>query len=184
MRLARWFARSRPEERSAAALYQALVEHARSPAFYAWQGVPDTVDGRFDLIALHAFLVLHRLADAPAETRDLGQALFDRLFADMDRNLREMGAGDLGVGKRVRAMAEAFLGRIAAYRAGLEADDTTLRDALRRNLYGTLPEAPPGLTAMTAYVRQASAHLAGQDLAAIQAGTIGFPDAPGSAHGN
>ncbi|MGE0724997.1 MAG: ubiquinol-cytochrome C chaperone family protein [Alphaproteobacteria bacterium] len=179
MRLARWFARSRPEERSAAALYETLVEHARSPAFYRAQGVPDTLDGRFELIALHAFLVLHRLADAPEATRDLGQALFDRLFADMDRNLREMGAGDLGVGKRVRAMAEAFLGRIAAYRSGLVDGEAALRAALRRNLYGTVPLEPTSLVAMAAYVRATLDTLQAQDMEAIRAGVIRFPPAPG-----
>src|SRR5690349_8287815 len=82
---------------AAAALYRAVVGQARTPAFYVAYGVPDTLDGRFDLIALHMFLVLHRLK-TDSLAANLSQALFDIMFDDMDRSLREMGVGDLGVG--------------------------------------------------------------------------------------
>src|SRR5581483_7180724 len=145
--LSRLFRRGAGQEPPAALLYRSVVEQARRPEFYAAFGVPDTVDGRFDMIALHMFLVLHRLKAADP---DLGQALFDTMFADMDRSLREMGAGDLGVGRRVRAMAEALSGRIAAYDAGLSADDAALAGALRRNLYGTVPDRVPDERALSA----------------------------------
>ncbi|MCC7273823.1 MAG: ubiquinol-cytochrome C chaperone family protein [Alphaproteobacteria bacterium] len=178
MRLARLFTRKDRHARAAADLYLAVVGQARAPAFYARLAVPDTLDGRFELIALHAFLVLHRLADAPGRTRELGQALFDLLFADMDRNLREMGAGDLGVGKRVQRMAEAFYGRIAAYREGLAGDDAALRAAVRRNLYGTVIDRPAPAAAMAAYMRAATTLLAAQDLAALESGRVRFPAPP------
>src|SRR3546814_8966780 len=98
------FARNRhaePAEDTADRLYAAIVAQARHPAFYQDYGVPDTVDGRFEMIALHAFLLLHRLKQDPERTAKLGQAVYDAMFLDMDASLREMGAGDLGVGRRV-----------------------------------------------------------------------------------
>src|SRR5262245_48094906 len=95
-------------------LYAAAIAQARQPVFYAGLRVPDTVDGRFELVALHVFLILQRLKSEP-EATPFAQALFDTMFADMDRNLREMGVGDLSVGKKVKAMAQGLYGRIAAY---------------------------------------------------------------------
>ncbi len=100
-------------------LYGMIVAQARSPAFYADYGVPDTVEGRFDLIVLHLVL-----AAAPARRggrlrAPVGQKLFDAFCRDLDDNLREMGVGDLAVPKRMRRFAEAFYGRQAAYLAAL-----------------------------------------------------------------
>lgn len=161
-------------------LYSAIVAQARQPGFYLAGGVPDTVDGRFDLIALHAFLVLRRLKDGRPDTAPLSQALFDLLFADMDRNLREMGAGDLGVGKRVKAMAKAFYGRIAAYDEGLANGGATLADAVGRNLFRG--ESVPGsaIAAIAGYVGREAAALAAQPLDDLLAGTVRFGPAPGA----
>jgi cytochrome b pre-mRNA-processing protein 3 len=138
-------------------LYVAIVAQARTPMLYSELGVPDTLDGRFDLITLHAFLVVNRLKqireDKPAAD-DLSQALFDVMFADMDRSLREIGVGDLSVGKRVKAMARAFFGRVAAYDSGLADPGDGLEQALARNLYRGNPPAAPKLSAMAAYVRK------------------------------
>jgi cytochrome b pre-mRNA-processing protein 3 len=130
--------RRRNVERAGTELYAAAVAGARQPFFYAALGVPDTLDGRFDLIALHAFLLVHRLRDDP----DLAQAVFDAMFADMDRNLREIGVGDLSVGKRVRDMWEAFHGRSKVYAEAVEANDAdALAVALARNVWrGAAPE--------------------------------------------
>ena len=116
----RWLAgfvstEARARRDSARLLYAAVVARAREPVFYTRFRVPDSLDGRFDMIALHAFLVLRRLKEEGADGAALGQALFDVIFSDMDRSLREMGAGDLGVGRRVKRMARGFYGRIAAY---------------------------------------------------------------------
>ena len=159
---------------SAAALYASVVERARSAEFYAGGGVPDTLDGRFELISLHAFMVLRRLQAEPERTGDLAQALFDAMFDDMDRCLREMGAGDLGVGRRVKFMASSFLGRIKAYESGLDGDDETLRSALLRNLYGTVEAPPDGARAMARYMRDQSAALAAQPLDALLRGRVRF----------
>jgi len=169
----------------AVALYRQIVGQARQPAFYRDHAVPDTLDGRFDMIVLHAFLVLRRLKRiAGAEAQKVSQDLFDLLFADMDSNLREIGVGDLGVGKRVKKMAQAFYGRVEAYEAGLAASDpAVLEQALTRNLYGTLQAdgRTPGdvpaaaLAALANYLRQADASLATQPDKTIIAGAAPFP---------
>tara|TARA_B100000676_G_C18085449_1_gene854634 strand:- start:364 stop:663 length:300 start_codon:yes stop_codon:yes gene_type:complete len=96
------------------------------------------------------------------------------MFEDMDSSLREMGAGDMGIGKRVKAMVQAFYGRIASYEAGLSADDGGLEDALQRNVYGTTEPETVSVSALTDYVRGQDAHLAETDVAAIQTGDFEF----------
>ena len=144
-----------PREAQARALYKAVVAQARQPGFYSECGVPDTVDGRFELIALHAYLVLQRLKSDPGDTEDLGQALFDIMFQDMDQSLRELGAGDLGVGPRIKLMVEGLYGRISAYESGLSGPAVELEAALRRNLFGTVSPEPAQVRAMAAYLRAA-----------------------------
>src|SRR5689334_9758544 len=102
------FAKPHERARRAAALYAAIVSQARRPEFYESMGVPDTLDGRFDLIVLHASIYLKRLRAAGPEGRDLAQALFDTMFDNLDQSLREMGVGDVTVPKKIRAMVEAF----------------------------------------------------------------------------
>ncbi|MEJ0067455.1 MAG: ubiquinol-cytochrome C chaperone family protein [Pseudomonadota bacterium] len=106
---------------SAGVLYAQLIEQARTPAFYGALGVPDSLDGRYEMIALHAFIALRRLRRDGGATETFAQALFDAMFADMDRSLREIGVSDLSVGKRVKEMARGLYGRIAAYEAGIAA---------------------------------------------------------------
>jgi len=166
-----------PELPAAHAAYTALVAQARSPAFFARHGVPDTLDGRFEMIALHVFLVLHRLRAEP-EAQRFGQALYDVMFADMDRSLREMGTGDLSVGKQVKHMATALAGRIAAYQAGL-AGQADLAEALRRNLYGTVAApAQADIEVMADYLRRQAAALAAQPVGEVAAGVLQFAAPP------
>lgn len=165
-------------DETAVALYRNIVGQARQPAFYRDHGVPDSLDGRFDMIVLHAFLVMRRLKRIPgAAAQKLSQQLFDLLFADMDSNLREIGVGDLGVGKRVKKMAQAFYGRVEAYETGLAASSSeALEEALKRNLYGTVTEAPPaGLAAMADYLQRADRILVEQPDTEIMAGKPAFP---------
>jgi cytochrome b pre-mRNA-processing protein 3 len=166
--------------------YGRVVEQARQPGFFIDGGVPDTLDGRFELICLHAFLFLHRLKREQPQAAPLGQRFFDTMFADFDRSLREMGTGDLSVGREIKHMAEAFYGRVAAYERGLAGDDAVLRRALARNLFGTAPPSLPRLEAMSEYVRSAAARLCRQGAAALLAGHVSFgapppPAAPGAA---
>ena len=129
------FSRKRPEE-EAQALYAAAINQARQEFLFKDFGVPDTIDGRFDMISLHIFLVLRRLKVETKRTAELAQCLFDTMFADMDRSLREMGAGDLGVGRRVKVMATAFYGRLSAYEKALvNSDLKALEEAILRNIF-------------------------------------------------
>lgn len=167
--------RARGRRVAAHAAYGHIVERARAPEFYLSAGVPDTVDGRFELLALHAFLVLNRLKREHAASA-FAQELFDTMFGDLDRTLREMGAGDLGVGPRIKAMARGFYGRIAAYERGL-GDEVELEAALRRNLYGTVPAiGEDAVASLAGYVRRQVAALAAMPLAALLEGDVVFAD--------
>lgn len=180
MRLMRLFRRS-PWHGPAIQLYEAAVTQARQPRFYAQWQVPDTVDGRFDSIAVHVFLILFRLKDQGPDAEALGQELFDVMFADMDRSLREMGVGDLGVKPKIKRMASAFMGRVGAYNQALDhEDDAALAAALRRNLFRKSTAGDAELAAMVAYVRAQAADLARQPLADLLAGRVAFqPPEPG-----
>jgi cytochrome b pre-mRNA-processing protein 3 len=165
-----------PVQHAAELAYRRVVEHARRPGFFTDGGVPDTVDGRFELICLHAFLYLHRLKREQPQAAKLGQRFFDVMFLDFDRSLREMGTGDLSVSREVKRMAQAFYGRIAAYEAGLAADDSVLQPALARNLYGTAPPSAAQLAAMAVYMRREAMRLSRQHAAELLAGNIGFSE--------
>jgi len=130
-----------PIKETAASAYTSIVATARNPLFFERMGVPDTLDGRFDLLVLHLALVVYALRASGADPR-YEQALSEYFFDDMDRNLREMGVGDMGVGKRIRKMAEAFYGRLKAYEEAVKQDIPTVRESLQRNLYRTV-ETPP-----------------------------------------
>ena len=173
----RWLGRDRLEG-PARALYETAVGQARLPAFYGALGVPDTLDGRFELVALHGFLLMRRLRSVEPGGAALGQGLFDIMFADMDASLREMGAGDLGVGRRVKTMAKGFLGRVAAYDAAL-AGSEPLAAALGRNLYGTATPVPGTVETLAGYVESAAKMLAEQRCSDLLAGRAEFPAPPG-----
>jgi cytochrome b pre-mRNA-processing protein 3 len=173
MPLASLFHRNRYRNQAHAA-YALIVARARAPVFFIEWGVPDTLDGRFELIALHTFLVLNRLkSDRPA-TAEFAQQLFDTMFADLDRGLREMGASDIGVGRRVKDMAKGFYGRIVAYERGLATGGESLDEALRRNLYGTVTPSPDAVAAMAHYVQRQVAALAELPTALFLDGDIRF----------
>jgi len=175
MSLNRLFRRRTAAPEPAEALYLSVVRQSRQPAFYASLGVPDTLDGRFDMIVLHVVLVLLRLKREVATGERIGQALFDVLFADMDRSLREMGVGDLGVGKRVKQMGKAAYGRLAAYEAALSGEAGALDAAITRNLYGTVEPAALHVAGMTRYVLSAVAALQDQTVTTLAAGQVSFP---------
>jgi cytochrome b pre-mRNA-processing protein 3 len=167
------------EEAVAEKLYRVIVEQARQPVFYSDLGVPDTPDGRYDMIVAHVILVLRRLRDAHSQTRKLAQALFDLMLADMDQNLREMGVGDLAVGKRVKGMAMAFYGRLAAYGAALRDDDAAaLEAALSRNLYRKARPEVTQVAAVATYLRREAARLDGEPVESLVAGRLRFGLAP------
>jgi len=154
------------------AIYGMIVAQAREPAFYAGFGVPDTVDGRFDMLLLHLWMVLRRLRRSGAGG-ELSQMLFDHFCADMDGNLREMGVGDLTVPKRMQKFGEAFYGRSIAYDSALDAGAAALAEALRKNILngGDIGQA----RRLAGYVDAALARLDGCDDAAIAGGAWRLP---------
>ncbi|MDR3531662.1 MAG: ubiquinol-cytochrome C chaperone family protein [Rhodopila sp.] len=171
--LAGFLRRHGRHERAGFQLYGAAVSAARDPFLYGTLGVPDTLDGRFDAIGLYVYLVIRRLNADPEPGPTLAQAVFDAMFLDMDINLREMGVGDLSVGKRNRAMWEAFHGRSAAYAAAW-GDAAGLEAALARNLWrGAEPPAGSAVAMARLAVAQAAC-LAGQRLDALLRGDIHF----------
>lgn len=167
------FRRSKPTD-AIHEIYGLIVGQARQPRFYTDFGVPDTVDGRFEMVTLHAFLVLRRLKQAPESASDTGQALFDVMFEDMDLSLREMGAGDMGVGKRVKAMVQAFYGRISSYETGLAGAPDVLEKALVRNVYASVQPEVRELNGLAAYIRAQDRHLAGLDRENVETAQFTF----------
>lgn len=172
----RRFLRDEQLDRTASALYAAFAGQARQADFYLRFGVPDSVDGRFEMVALHAFLVFRRLKGQGPEIERLTQATYDIMFKEMDLALRELGAADLGVGRRIKHMTEALNGRIQVYGEALTAaDDGALKAALQRNLYGTVEIGEAPLQAMATYIREVAQELGTQETARLAAGEIRFP---------
>lgn len=157
------------------AIYGMIVTQAREPLFYRDLGVPDTVNGRFDLLLLHLWMVLHHLrslADGPA----LSQALFDHFCLDMDANLREMAVGDLAVPKKMQRLGEAFYGRSAAYDRALTDSTEALARAIDRNVLDGKSIA--GARRLAAYTRAVLASLESESDANSLAVTWKFPMPP------
>jgi cytochrome b pre-mRNA-processing protein 3 len=171
--LAGFFRKRDKHERAAFQLYGAAVAAAREPYLYAALGVPDTLDGRFDAIGLYVYLTIRRLSAAPESGPALAQAVFDAMFLDMDTSLREMGVGDMSVGKRNRVMWEAFHGRSVAYAAAWH-DPRALEAALTRNLWRGA-DAPAGAGAALGRLAHAQAAcLTEQAIEAMLRGDIRF----------
>jgi cytochrome b pre-mRNA-processing protein 3 len=191
------FLKPRDKTASVQGAYVSIVKQARRPELYAPGCAPDNFNGRFDMMALHVHLVLRRMRALGMGRSDIGQDLFDMFFKDMDQAMREAGVGDMGVGKKVQKMVEAFYGRATAYDGVLDAqgdnaqgdnepgenassDISDIYDILSRNLYpdaAISPQQEAGLRALTAYALALEAHLAGLTLDDILSGQ-GFKAAP------
>jgi len=168
--------RREPRYRNIHALYGMIVAQARLPAFYVGHGVPDTVDGRFELIVMHLVLVLDRLGRDREKSSPNGQRLFDAFCRDLDDNLREMGVGDMAVPRRMRSFGEAFYGRQAAYRAALSAaDERDLEKAISRNIFG-IAGVDDKAVPLARYMRAAARQLDAQEEDLVAAGKAVFPD--------
>ncbi|MBX9775033.1 MAG: ubiquinol-cytochrome C chaperone [Xanthobacteraceae bacterium] len=169
--------RRTPRDDTIAVLYGAIVAQARDPAFYRHDRVPDTANGRLEMIILHCVLVLGRLEAEGEALRPLGQALFDHFCSDMDANLREMGVGDMAVPRKMKGIAEAFYGRKRAYETALAAPGLDqLAAALARNVYIDATAADAGVRQLAAHMRAAVRTLAAVDGAALRRGELAFPD--------
>ena len=165
--------RKNPAREPVYGIYRAIVAQSRQPRFYSELGVPDTVTGRFDMISLHLGLLFHRLRGEGPAARDFSQALFDLFFRDMDRSLREMGAGDLSVPKKIRTMTQAFYGLLYALAAALDGDDAGALEALLvRNVYAG--SEAPGARELADYLRTEVARLSRASAGDLIAGHLGL----------
>jgi cytochrome b pre-mRNA-processing protein 3 len=142
-------------------LYASVVEQSRAPAIYAAMGAPDTVEGRFEIYTLHVVLLIERLNAAGEPGREASQALFDTYVKSLDDALREMGVGDLSVGKKMRKLGEALFGRAKSCNAAFAAlpDQGPLRDLLTRTVYAGADAA--FVPALAGYVLAQRQHLTG-----------------------
>jgi cytochrome b pre-mRNA-processing protein 3 len=154
-----------------------IVAAARRPALYEALGAPDRFDGRFELLALHAGLVLRRLAALGGLADSIAQDLVNSLFTHFDDTLREMALSDIAVSKRLKSMGSAFYGRNAAYAAALEAGSSAeLAAALARNVYGAAdPNAAAKAVELAFYVRSLDAALSATPIEAFATGRFRFP---------
>lgn len=174
MPFSKFFSKAARRRESADRLYAALVALARDPRFYTDLGVPDTVDGRFEMLSLFVYMALRRLRREGETSAAFSQDLFDTMFADMDQSLRELGAGDLGVAPRIKRMAEGFYGRIAAYDRALDEAGGALGEALRRNLYGTVTPDRATLARMAGVIRNLDSAFAALPVGALRDGAPGI----------
>lgn len=164
-------------------IYCDVVNQGRMRAFYRDFGVPDTPEGRFEMVGLHVALVLRRLRDAGEPGRALGQELFDLMFADMDESLRLIGIGDLGVGKQIKRLAGSFYARLSGLDQAFATEPSErLRAVLRTNVYhgGTAPTEAQ-LDGLVRYVIAAEEALRAQSTASLLADRprFGTPAKPG-----
>lgn len=128
--------RQRPDERQGDALYALAVEQARQPDFYTSLGVTDQIDARFELYTLHVLILFLRLKGDGERGEVAAQRLFDTYISSLDNTLRELGVGDVSVGKKMRKLGESLYGRMSAYEGPLRADDVeTLSVSLAKNVY-------------------------------------------------
>lgn len=154
------FKRRNSNEAFAAALYTRTAEQARAPVLFEACGIPDTLDGRFDALALHAALMIDRLRREP-DGEGLAQAYFDAMFRHLDLTLREIGVQDLSVGRRIKIMAEGLHGRALAYRDAMTGGSREpLTDVLRRNAYGGRSPDDAEVERLEAHIRDYAARLA------------------------
>jgi len=160
--------RTDPVAKLAQALHLQLAAAARRPEFFRDFGVADTIDGRFDMVVLHAWLVLGRLAEAGRS--DVAQALSNTLFTAFDEALRDLGNGDMGMGPRMKKIGNAFNGRCQAYEAVAD-DEKALSDAILRNVYRGEVGREEQATRLARYAQAARIRLATQDPAE---GTLDF----------
>ena len=168
--------KTNPEVEIAKSLYGASILAARRPYFFVECGVPDSPEGRFEMLALSAFLVLNRLKKFE-NLADLSQTYFDVMFDDIDSNLRELGVSDISVGKKVKKLAQSFYGRIKSYEAGLEDEtDEALHLVINRDLLRGTEAEKANIEKLAKYVRAEHEFLSRQDSDSLGAGKVSFVD--------
>ena len=174
-----WLKTMTDRRQTARSLYGSIVTQAREPVFYAAWGVPDTVQGRFEMIALHLVLVLRRLAAEGRAGERLARALTEAFVVDLDDAMREMTFGDLAVPREVKRAAAALFDRHRAYLAALgAADDSTLAHAIGTQLAYLGAGAGLDAHAIAVYVRRCASALDGEPAAPILGGGVAWPPPP------
>ncbi len=158
-------------------LYGRVVARARATDLYERLGVPDTLDGRFEMMAMHVYLVLRRLRLDANDHKGFSQALFDTFIDDISAGLREAGVGDQTVPKRLQKMSRVFYGRVKAWDADFEAEDAAsrLNQTFKKNLYPD-DNAEINLEGLVRYVIEEDARIAALSAADIIAGRSVFSD--------
>lgn len=171
--------RRRSNRRLVDRLHGEIVAAVRQRALYSEFGVADTFEGRFEMLTLHAFLVVRRLKSLDAESSDLAQELTDALFRHLDIALREMGVSDIGVPKQMKKLAGGYLGRAQTYAAALDNKNAeALAEAISRNVFGGARQASSPETAMLVrYFNTADQTMSQTPAALFIAGKISFPSA-------
>jgi cytochrome b pre-mRNA-processing protein 3 len=158
-----WIRRRASADRKAKELYGSVVTAARQPVFYERQRVPDTPEGRFELISLHLFLALESLGQQNG-SGDLKRRIIETFVSDMDDCMREMGVGDLSVPKKVRRAAAAFYERASRYREGVaHGSSPTLEESLARYVFSGSPPSEAAVAELARYVRQAASALSDRE---------------------
>ncbi len=161
----------KPDARAVGQVYASIVAQSRQEIFYARWDVPDTLNGRFDMISLHLSLLFQALRTSREQDRQFSQAVFDLFFKDMDRSLREMGVGDMAVPKKIQKMGELFYGMLSSLTGALEGNDReALVQTLSRNIYDG--QTPPGLDRLADYVLDLSGQFAEMDPDVIVKGNL------------
>jgi cytochrome b pre-mRNA-processing protein 3 len=171
-----WLKTMTDRRQTARSLYGSIVTRAREPDFYSVWGVPDTVQGRFEMIALHLVLVLRRLTAEGRVGERLGRALTEAFVVDLDDAMREMTFGDLAVPREVKRAAAALFDRHRAYLAAIDtADDMTLAQAIGAQLAYLDPGGGLDTHAIAVYVRRCASALDAEPAALILAGQVAWP---------
>lgn len=168
--------RKRQRRQQADTLYSALVAQARNPEFYSALAVPDSFDGRFEMVVLHVYVLTRGVQGRGDALTELSRMVMESMIDDMDRTLREIGVGDMSVGRKVKQMAAAFYGRASAYDKGLQEGDEEIREAVVRNIYAGAAVEAAALDRMVAYLHAAVDAVGRTDDNRIEAGNIDFPN--------
>jgi cytochrome b pre-mRNA-processing protein 3 len=166
--------RKRLDRDAAERLYEACVRAARQPEFHRFYGVPDTLQGRFEMVSIHLFAVLNRLMHEPGDDPELARLLAESFVADMDGAFRDMGVGDLRVPKRMTTLYRSFGGRMAAYRSALQNGGEAIVQAVARNVFPDGAD-PAHALHLAGYLESAAHALMHADLDGLRRGDAPFP---------
>lgn len=169
-----WLRRNAELRQRGQDLYERIVAQARLPEFYSVAKVPDTMEGRFEMIVLHLFIVLDRLKNEGAVGQKLGQRIMEHLVADMDDAMRQIGIGDMGVPRRIQKTAAAMRERIRDYDAAIGEMGGSLQEALAAHIYRSA-SSEGRAEKLAAYLRAVRSELRGQASDQIRMGRVSFP---------